>query len=331
MSAVRQGPPSKPRVDVLLVDDDVVDRLACRRALTEHPQYDFKLIEAESGRQGLQSAHEHPPDCILLDYHLPDMSGLDFLQALADEEGEIALPVMMLTGSDSVGVAVEAMRRGVRDYLVKDLDGHYLDLLSAVLERMLREQHHIKAKQEAEARFRALVEQIPAITYTAAIGTPGQLLYVSPQLRTLGYAPEEWLAQTGALRGQIHADDRFRAIEAFDHARTSGRPLRCEYRLQARNGTYRWMRDEATVVHDSAGQRLFLQGVLFDITQEKLHEEELRRHQHRLEDLVAKRTTALSRANEQLRHELTTRNHRGQASFTESDSACTNGEAKDVG
>ena len=319
MSSIPESSPHKTQACVLLVEDDVVDRLACRRALAQHPQYDFKVLEAETGHQGLHLVIEHHPDFVLLDYHLPDMNGLDFLRELIDEKGETAVPVMMLTGSDNVAVAVEAMRQGACDYLVKDTDRHYLELVSAVVERMLREQQHIKARKDAETRFRTLVEQIPAITYTAAISTPGQLLYISPQLKTLGYGPEEWQAQVGALRNHIHVDDRFRAIEAFDHARVTGQPLSCEYRLRAHNETYRWMHDMATVVHDAAGRPLFLQGVLFDVTQEKEQEEELSQYQYQLEKLVAKRTASLSRANENLRHELTTRSHTKQTLLSEKD------------
>ncbi len=289
---------SKPQIRILIVEDDLIDRMACRRALAQNPNYEFVLSEAETGREGLQLAHQQKPDCVLLDYHLPDLDGLEFLAELRKDLGEITVPVMMLTGSDNTSVAVEAMKRGAQDYLVKDANRQYLELLPAIIQRVLRERQALSEKKQmesrlvqAEAKYRSMVEQIPAITYTAALDIPGKLLYVSPQLSALGYSPEEWTSQVGALRSYIHPDDRTRAAEAFDNARATGKPLRCEYRLLNRAGEVRWFLDEASLVLDEAGQPLLLQGMLIDITKDKLVEEELVVHRRRIEELVATRTT----------------------------------------
>ena len=58
---------TKAQVCLLLVEDDEVDRMACRRALAQHPDYEFLIIEAETGRQGIELALSQKPDCVLLD------------------------------------------------------------------------------------------------------------------------------------------------------------------------------------------------------------------------------------------------------------------------
>lgn len=282
---------TKTAVRILLVEDDTVDRLACRRALTEHSDYHFCIIEAETGRQGIQLLHEQQPDLVLLDYHLPDQDGLEFLAELKHEGGKSVVPVLMLTGADHIGVAVEAMKRGARDYLVKDSAREYLNLLPAVVERALREQALRAEKRAAEAKYRVLVEQIPAIAYIAALDVPGHVLYISPRIRTLGYSAEQWLAE--GLLAHVHAEDRAPLVEALVKSCSDRKPLRCEYRLFTRNGETRWFLDEATVVCDAPGAPLFLQGILVDITEDKLREEELEYHRRRLEELVAKRTAQL--------------------------------------
>ncbi len=164
---------SKAQIRVLVVEDDLVDRMACRRALAQDLDDEFVLSEAETGRDGLQLAHAQKPDCILLDYHLPDMNGLEFLAELRTDPGEIPVPVMMLTGADNAAVAVESMKRGAQDYLVKDVNRQYLELLPSVIQRVLRERRTLMEKKhaednllQAEAKYRFLVEQIPAIIYT---------------------------------------------------------------------------------------------------------------------------------------------------------------------
>lgn len=288
-------------VRVLLVEDDAVDRLACRRALAAQPGYVFEIVEADTARAGLKLAHAEAPDLILLDYHLPDMDGVEFLAELATDTGEMPVPVMLLTGAQDIAIAVDAMRRGARDYLVKDGQGDYLKLLPTVIQRVLREsQAHAdkRAAEEqlhaAEARYRSLVEQIPAIAFTAALDVPGNLLYVSPQIQRLGFSQDEWLANPGGVLNRIHPDDQARVLAAFAHSYESGEPLRCEYRLLTRDGEPRWFLDEARVVHDAAGTPLCLQGILIDITEKKQREAELEYHHRHLEELVAERTAQIA-------------------------------------
>jgi len=144
---------TKPQIRVLVVEDDLVDRMACRRALAQNPDYEFILSEAETGREGLQLAHAQKPDCVLLDYHLPDLNGLEFLAELRNDLGGIPVPVMMLTGADNASVAVEAMKRGAQDYLVKDANRQYLELLPAVIQRVLRERRTLMEKKQVETEL----------------------------------------------------------------------------------------------------------------------------------------------------------------------------------
>jgi len=144
---------TKPLIRVLIVEDDLVDRMACRRTLAQDSDYEFVLTEAETGREGLQLAHAQKPDCVLLDYRLPDMNGLEFLAELRNDLGEIPVPVMMLTGADTASVAVETMKRGAQDYLVKDVNRQYLELLPAVIQRVLRERRTLMEKKQMEAEL----------------------------------------------------------------------------------------------------------------------------------------------------------------------------------
>jgi len=291
---------TKPQVHVLIVEDDMVDRMACRRALTQREECEFVISEAESGEEGLQIINSRRADCILLDYQLPDLDGMGFLEELGGEAGQIRFPVIMLTGADNAKVAVEAMKRGAQDYLVKDVERQYLELLPAVIQRVLHKQQLMAEKKAAEARYRTLVEQIPAITYIAALDGEGGSLYVSPQIRDFGFSPEEWLADPGIHLRQIHPDDRTRVMDLFAKSQATCSPFRCEYRIRARNGSIFWIRDEAVVV-SGEGQPVALQGIMVDITQSRQMEEELREHRNYLEDLVEKRTDSLMRANESLR------------------------------
>ena len=119
------GKPVAPaaRFHVLIIEDNPTDAERYRRLLAQVAHERFDFTEVQTGADGLEAFHRLKPDCVLLDYNLPDFDGLEFLQTLGEEQSKLglAMPVIvMLTGQGSEAVAVEAMKRGAQDYLVKD-------------------------------------------------------------------------------------------------------------------------------------------------------------------------------------------------------------------
>ena len=105
---------------ILLIDDDPHDRAAVKRLL-KNQRRQYVIHEATSGEQGLALCRDVRPDCILLDYYLPDMDGREWLATYAREPGRrSAMPVAMLTGRDDDDLAIGALEMGAQDYLVKD-------------------------------------------------------------------------------------------------------------------------------------------------------------------------------------------------------------------
>jgi PAS domain S-box-containing protein len=142
---------------------------------------------------------------------------------------------------------------------------------------------HDRAKAElrsAEARYRTLVERLPAITYIAELGAGGPWHYVSPQIESmLGFSPEEWLADPMNWMNHIHPDDREIALAAEKLFQETHELFRAEYRMCARNGRLLWFRDEGVLMHQTDGHGLLMQGVLYDITERKRLEDQLRHSQ----------------------------------------------------
>ena len=140
---------------------------------------------------------------------------------------------------------------------------------------------------EAEARFRTLVEQLPAITYVGAPGDAFASTYISPQIETiLGYTPEEWQADPTFWIERVHPDDRARLLASDARAMQAGVAFQIEYRFVARDGRTVWVQEDSRPVCDAAGQPRFWQGVISDITARKEAEERLRREELRYRSLV---------------------------------------------
>ena len=101
---------------ILVVDDDEVDRMAVRRAL-KAAGIRMELSEASSCAGAIDLLHQNNFDCVFLDYHLPDKTGLELVQAL--RRAEIKIPLIVLTGQGDEQIAVDLMKAGASDYLAK--------------------------------------------------------------------------------------------------------------------------------------------------------------------------------------------------------------------
>ena len=106
------------RYTILIVDDSAEDRETYCRYLSKEFVATYNVVEVESGEEGLELMTTMQPDLILLDYLLPDCNGLEFLEDLKIQTSQVP-PVIMLTGQGSEAIAVEAMKSGAKDYLVK--------------------------------------------------------------------------------------------------------------------------------------------------------------------------------------------------------------------
>jgi PAS domain S-box-containing protein len=165
-----------------------------------------------------------------------------------------------------------------------------------------------EALRVSEARYRLLVENIPAVVYMVAPDDDRRTLYVNPQVeRTLGYTRQEWLQQPDIWMELLHPDDREPTLDANDRHNLTGNPWSREYRLIASDGRALWFRDVGTLVRDEHGAPLHWLGIQLDITELKLVEDELRAARDELEQRVAERTAALEETNEMMSLEIAER------------------------
>ena len=133
---------------------------------------------------------------------------------------------------------------------------------------------------KAEARYRALVEQIPVVTYVAAVDDLGSRLYLSPQITALtGFQPERWTSDPTFFFNHIHSGDQIRVMHELARCKSDSAPLVVEYRLLASDGAAVWIRDEAKIVRDDDGRPQFIHGVMMDISSRRLAEDSLH-HAH---------------------------------------------------
>jgi len=144
------------RIRVLLVDDDEIDRESMARHIDE-TSLPYDLTALGSKRAALAALASEDFDIVLLDFELGDGNGLEILPELRD------MPAIMITGCGSEEVAVDAMRLGARDYIIKDTDRSYLALLPITVENVLAR------KRAEDERERLIVELQQALAQVKSL------------------------------------------------------------------------------------------------------------------------------------------------------------------
>ena len=185
-------------------------------------------------------------------------------------------------------IAKDGSTHWIRDeaIMLRDDDGRPLwsqGILLDITERKLAEQQ----LHDAEERYRSLIETIPAATYIDTVDAVSQAVYMSPQVYDIfGYTPEEWLRRPELWEQGVHPDDHDRVVAAVERHNREGPPYEAEYRYRHRDGRWVWVHDQAVMLRDEQGVLRFSQGVVFDITERREAEEQLRETEERFRAIV---------------------------------------------
>jgi signal transduction histidine kinase len=149
-------------LDILIVDDDEVDRMIVRRAL-KNAGIQAKIHEVEMGERAISVLKVQSFDCIFLDYRLPDQDGLTLVRAIRAQE--ITSPLIVLTGQGDEQIAVDLMKAGASDYLGKSKisAGRIAQMLRNALRVHQAEQQAILANRQLKESYNLLVEQHKAL------------------------------------------------------------------------------------------------------------------------------------------------------------------------
>jgi two-component system, sensor histidine kinase and response regulator len=200
---------TKPQLTVLIVDDSPEDRELVCRALRRDPDVDYLTMEASSGAQGLTLCQTTPPMCVVLDYRLPDYDGLEFLQALKGESETLPCAVVLVTGMGNETVAVQALKSGAQDYLVKG-DLSPLRLRHAVrsaIEKVALERRLADAHTELERRVEMRTAELARANAELQVAIAEQK-QAQEAIRTLNAELDQRIeARTAELR-RVNADLR---------------------------------------------------------------------------------------------------------------------------
>ena len=268
-----------PPLKLLLVEDNPIDAELVLRAVRQSGLALKGEPQRVENEEAFIAALANEPDVILSDYSLPCFSGIRALE-LVRERG-LATPFILISATIGDEVAVEGIKRGASDYLIKDRLGRLGQAITAALAnaRLERERHTaVAALQRSEEMFRQLAEHVRGVFW---ISNPqkNQLLYLSPGYeRVWGRPCAEALANPTSWMDAIHPDDQPHMREAIYTQQTLGN-YNEEYRIIRPDGKIRWVQDHCTPVRNAAGQIELLVGAAEDITERRELEEQFRQSQ----------------------------------------------------
>ena len=186
---------------ILLVDDSPSDRAIFRRYLLQSNTETYEFVDTESVEEAIDSIAEKKPHCILLDYDLPDANGTDLIEKISNLYGKNSIPIVMLSGSGNIEIAVEAMRLGAQDFLVKDR-ATPIDLLRAVTNAVdkvkLYQEKELASEKilHSEERYRLLFDNTPLPALVFDRETLAVLAVNDFAVSHYGYSREEFTLMT---------------------------------------------------------------------------------------------------------------------------------------
>lgn len=270
---------AKP-VQILYVDDSASDRLLVRDAL-EKEDRGFQVTEAKSQEEFEALLASQTYDLVLSDLNVGEYSGLQVIEVV--RANDPSLPVIILTGSGSTEAAVEAMKQGAADYVIKTLKR--IRRLPATIRNVLERKRLRQEQRENERRLRFQAQILQNVRDAIQVtDLEGRIIYWNKGAEAVfGYTEAEMLGQTLEKLYPEQNKEQF-AVDLQNIL--AGHDYHGEWQGRHKNGFLIWIDAHTTLMRDAGGNPIGSIGVSKDITERRQSERKLREHQAQLQLVI---------------------------------------------
>jgi len=251
---------------ILIIEDDIAFAELTSATIQEHG---FKAIVAASGREAMELFSATIPSLIILDYSLPDMTGVAILEQISDRG--LSVPFIMVTGRDDALLAVQMMKTGACDYLLKDTS--FLDRLPAAVLRTLHDAETRERLHRAEESLRQSETRLARAQKIARMGSwewntlTGEIYWSDELYRILGFTPgDPPQVEMDWSIDLINEADQAAFRKAINSAAQQCQSFSLIYRVKSQNGDELVVNSQAEVECDSEGRAQLVSGTTLDIT-----------------------------------------------------------------
>ena len=263
-------------IKLLIVEDMATDAELEARALGR-AGLSCKVMRVETEADYLRQLEAFSPDLILCDFTLPRFDGMSALALARDRHPDV--PFIFVSGTIGEEVAIESLKRGASDYVLKT----NLARLGPAVKRALQDAEDRRNRRKTEAELASIRERTNSIFNSlrdvvwSVFPTSRQMIYVNAAARdVLGRPPEDFIGNPALWCEIVHAEDRQRVREAWAQV-VAGEPIDIEYRVLHQDGTAHWIRNRARRVRGAGTQEMRIDGIASDITERKRQEEKILR------------------------------------------------------
>ncbi|MFW6448977.1 MAG: PAS domain S-box protein [Halobacteriota archaeon] len=244
---------------------------------------DVSVESVTSAAAALERLEAASFDCVVSDYEMPGMNGLQLLRAVREDHPDI--PFILFTGRGSEELASDAISAGVTDYLQKGAGaGQYAVLANRIRNAVDRHRSRRELVEE-RAKLRSLYDHLPGLAYRCRNEPGFPMETVGGRVEALTGYP------AGALeRGEVswggdivHPDDRSTVWETVQSAVERDEPFELSYRIVCRDGQTRWVRERGQAFSTNDVGGTLLDWFITDVTDQRRRAEELKRYERRYE------------------------------------------------
>ncbi len=270
-------------IRLLIVEDDDSHAELLKRGLES--QQNYRVEFSNTLTDAREKFLKFNPSIILTDWRLPDGEGIELISK--NSNGDIELPLVLMTSFGNENLAVEAIKNGALDYIVKSPET--LTNIGRILQRALREWKLIedkrqisKALAESEFRYRVISEMMTDYIFSAEV-LPDNSFRVDWRYGKLhhlyGYSPEEIEERNEGFFFTIHPDDYERVMLKYQNL-LGNREVNIEYRIITKNGDVNWIHNYMKPIWDLAQNRVvrFIAAVQDITAQKKAEADKVRLH-----------------------------------------------------